>query len=165
MFPMKLSRSGFPKEVDNCSGYMPCGLWASKKLSKIAEKWLSYRLQNWDLHYVKSVFIRSYSGLNVGKCGPEYLRIRTLFTECWFSMLSWQCHKNLHQIISVTSFSGRKSSLKIELKRAAKNRDNYGTNLVVIVLLSYMVCIVFGLTCWQSFMAIRAHFRNPRSCS
>ena len=31
--------------------------------------------------YVKRVPIRSYSGPNGGKCGPEQLRIRTLFTQ------------------------------------------------------------------------------------
>ena len=36
--------------------------------------------QEYDLHCVKSVRIRNYSG--PGKCGPEYLRIRTLFTQC-----------------------------------------------------------------------------------
>ena len=31
---------------------------------------------------MKSVRIRSYSGPNAGKYGPEYLRIWTLFTQC-----------------------------------------------------------------------------------
>ena len=32
------------------------------------------------MHYVRSVHIRSFSGTNAGKYGPEKLRIRTLFT-------------------------------------------------------------------------------------
>ena len=32
-------------------------------------------------HFVKSVRIRSFSGPNAGKYGPENLRIRTLFTQ------------------------------------------------------------------------------------
>ena len=34
-----------------------------------------------DCHYVKSVCIRSFSGPNAGKYGPEKLRIRTLFKQ------------------------------------------------------------------------------------
>ena len=32
-----------------------------------------------EMHCVKIVYIRSFSGPNTGQCGPEKLRIRTLF--------------------------------------------------------------------------------------
>ena len=48
-----------------------------------------------NFHYVKSVSIGSFSGLhstvfipNAGKCGPEKLRIWTLFTQCL--IMIWQ---------------------------------------------------------------------------
>ena len=37
-------------------------------------------------HCMKSVRIRSYSGPDAGKYGPEQLRIRTLFTHCIFGV-------------------------------------------------------------------------------
>ena len=42
------------------------------------------RFQNGEkgaLHCIKNVHIRSFSGLNAGKCGPVKLRIRTLFMK------------------------------------------------------------------------------------
>lgn len=35
-----------------------------------------------NIHRMKIAFIRSFSGRNVGKYGPEKLRIRALFMQC-----------------------------------------------------------------------------------
>ena len=61
--------------------------------------WKYFQWPNLDLNYLsrnshclKSVHIRSFSNPNVGKYGPEKLRIRTLFTQrsVWDSVKLWE---------------------------------------------------------------------------
>ena len=100
--------------------------YRKKQCAKILWLWLRKgKLQNlnsraecWLLklpHWVKSVCVRSYSGMhipafglnteryfvslrirqNTGKCRPESLRIRTLFTQCQLTYCIWSINRHL----------------------------------------------------------------------
>ena len=62
-----------------CCGVVPS---FSKYGSLSISRFLPKLMKMIDYHYVKSVGIRSFSGPNSGKYGPEKIRIRTLFTQC-----------------------------------------------------------------------------------